>query len=572
MVCRAIGVAAAAALAIAVRFPDAPAGGAVAQATPPTPLDPPRDGAIRFEDRQPASGIDFVLDNGTTPDKPVIDSVLGGVALFDFDGDGRLDVFFTNGAHIPELMKNAPRFWNRLYRNQGDGTFRDVTERAGVKGEGYSIGAAAADFDNDGWTDLYVTGVDRNVLYRNRGDGTFADVTERAGVAGVSGGRKLWSVGAAFLDYDNDGSLDLFVVNYLDWSPANNRVCGAEGRRLSCSPTEYEGLSNLLYRNEGGGRFRDVSDEMGIRAHRGKGMSATVADVDGDGFLDVFVANDRMRNFLFRNTGGRRFVESGIEAGVAFTGDGLPVSGMGADFRDLDGDGLPDVFLTALSGDTFPLFVNAADGFFQAATHKAGLGFPTVVMSGWGTGAYDFDDDGRKDLFSANSHVSENIESYGPQRYRQRNAVFRGLGNGRFATVSEVATGSDRPRAHRGCAFGDLDGDGRVDVVVSAIGEPPEVLRNVSASAGHWLEVRLEGTRSNRDGIGAALTLTGDSGLVQHNHATTAVGYASASDKRVHFGLGSDRTARRLEVRWPSGARQVLENVAADRVLGVREP
>jgi hypothetical protein len=529
---------------------------------------------IRFEDRGPGSGIAFVLDNATTPDKPVIDAVLGGLALLDFDGDGRLDVFFTNGARIPGLVKDDPRFWNRLYRNQGEGTFRDVTEQAGVRGEGYSMGAAAADFDNDGWTDLYVTGVNRNVLYRNRGDGTFADVTREAGVEGLGvNGRKLWSVGAAWLDFDNDGDLDLFVTNYLDWRPENNRVCGLEGRRLSCSPTFYAGLPNLLYRNDGGGRFRDVSDSMGISEHVGRGMSVAVADADGDGFADVFVANDQGRNFLFRNKGGRAFVEHGVETGVAYTEDGVPVSGMGADFRDLDEDGRPDIFLTALSGEAFPLYLNTADGFFVPSTHAAGLGFATVMMSGWGTGAYDFDNDGTRELFIANGHVSENIAAYGSHRYRQPNAVFQGLGGGRFRDATPGSGAAlQRAAAHRGCAFGDLDGDGRVDVVVSAIGEPAEVLYNVTDGAGGWIALALEGTKSNRDGIGAAIKLTAESGRVQYDHVTTAVGYASASDKRVHFGLGKDRAVREIEIRWPSGTRQTLRDVAAGQVLKVKEP
>ena len=531
-------------------------------------------GPIQLEDRQRASGIDFVLDNGTTPDKPIIDGVLGGLAVLDFDNDGRLDVFFTNGARIPGLVKDDPRFWNRLYRNQGDGTFRDVTERAGLRGEGYSMGAAAADFDNDGWTDLYVTGVNGNLLYRNRGDGTFADVTDAAGVAGtLAGGKKLWSVGAAWLDYDNDGDLDLFVANYLDWSPENNRVCGAEGKRLGCSPTYYQGLPNLLYRNEGGGRFTDVSRQTGLGTHVGRGMSVAVADADGDGFLDVFVANDQMRHFLFRNAGGRTFVEIGVEAGVAFTEDGVPISGMGADFRDLDQDGRPDIFVTALSGEPFPLYLNTAEGFFTEATHRAGLGFATIMMSGWGTGAYDLDNDGRKELFSANSHVNENVDFYGHHRYRQPNAVFQGVGDGRFRDVSAQAGAAlQRARAHRGCAFGDLDNDGRVDLIVSVIGEPPEVLYNVTPDSGHWIELQLEGVKSNRDGIGATVKLTGQSGLVQYNHATTAVGYASASDKRVHFGLGPDRIAREIRIRWPSGIEQVLSDVSADQALKVKEP
>ena len=359
------------------------------------------------------------------------------MAVLDFDNDGRLDVFFANGARIPGMAKDDPRFWNRLFHNEGGSAFREVTERAGVRGEGYSMGASVADFDNDGWADLYVTGVNRNVLYHNQGDGTFADVTEQAGVrATTAGGKKLWSVGAAWLDYDNDGDLDLFVVNYLDWSPERNKVCGTEGKRLSCPPTDYQGLPNLLYRNEGAGRFSDVSGSTGIGAHVGKGMSVAVADANGDGFVDVFVANDEMRHFLFRNEGGRGFAETGVEMGVAYTEDGVPVSGMGTDFRDLDQDGRPDIVVTDLSGEPFPLYLNTPEGFFLPSSHAAGLGFATVLMGGWGIGAYDLDDDGYKDLFSANSHVSENVDFYGHHHYRQANAVFRGSASGRFRDVT----------------------------------------------------------------------------------------------------------------------------------------
>jgi hypothetical protein len=529
-------------------------------------------GKIRFDDRQSTSGIAFVLDNGTNPDKPAIESMVGGLALIDFDNDGLLDVFFTNGANIASLVKDDPRYWNRLYRNTGDGTFRDVTEKAGVRGEGYSMGASVGDFDNDGWSDLYVSGVNRNILYRNRRDGSFVDVTAEAGVTGTIEGEKVWAVGAAWLDFDNDGDLDLFVVNYNDWTPENNRLCGLEGRRLSCSPTYYKRLPNLLYRNEGGGKFLDVSVATGVLDHKGYGMSVAVADMDGDGFIDIFVANDQIRQFLFRNVGGRRFVEVAVETGAALTEDGVPFSGMGSEFRDLGHDGRPDIFVTALAGEAFPLYLNTEKGYFVPSAHTVGLGFVTVMMSGWGTGAFDFDNDGSKDIFIANSNVSENIDYYSHYRYRMANVVLQGSLDGRFSNVSAEAGPAMQPtRAHRGAVFGDLDNDGRVDVVVSAIGDPPAVLYNVS-TGGHWLTLRLKGTSSNLDGLGARVKLTGASGRVQYNHATTAVGYNSSSDRRVHFGLGADAVVREIEIRWPSGATQFLKNVAADQFLEVTEP
>jgi enediyne biosynthesis protein E4 len=528
---------------------------------------------IRFENRQKISRVDFVLNNATTAEKPLIDSTLGGLALFDFDNDGFLDIFFTNGARIPSLEKDDAAFYNRLYRNNRDGTFTDVTERAGLWGQGYSMGVAAADFDNDGWTDLYVTGVNRNILYHNNGDGTFTDVTEQAGVPGVDNrGRKLWSVGAAWFDYNNDGLLDLFVTNYLDWSLKTSKVCGDDGKRLSCSPSLYSGLPNLLYRNNGDGTFTEVSGLTGIAEHIGKGMSVAIADFDDDGFMDFFVTNDQARNFLLKNVEGQRFTEIGVEAGVAYSEDGLPLSNMGVDFRDLNDDGRPDLIVTALGGETFPLYLNSGRGLFESSSYPSGLGFQTLRMSGWGVGAYDFDNDGHKDLFTANSHASENADFYGRDHYRQTNALFRNLGNGRFENVtSQAGSALQVAAAHRGCAFGDLNNDGRIDVVVSAIGEPAKVLCNICSSENHWILIQLEGTKSNRDGIGSKIKITSESGEIQHNHATTAVGYASASDKRVHFGLGAARRIREIEIRWPSGHTQLLKDIAADQILMVKE-
>jgi enediyne biosynthesis protein E4 len=537
-----------------------------------TSVWPAESDHIQFENRQPRSGVDFVLDNGTLPDKPMIDGIPGGVALLDYDGDGYLDIFFTNGAHLPDLVKDEDKFSNRLYRNNHDGTFKDVTDRAGVRGEGYSVGAAAADYDNDGHTDLYVTGFNRNFLYHNNGNGTFSDVTEKAKVSGApSTGKKLWGISAAWLDYDNDGKLDLFVTNYLDWSFATSKVCGAPGKRLSCSPTLYKGQPNILYHNNGDGTFSDVSESMGIAQHIGKGMGVAVADYNGDGWMDIFVANDNDRNFLFRNRGGKGFDEVAAESFVAYTDNGVPVSSMGVDFRDWDNHGQPSLIVTALGGETFPLFHNEGDGFFSVDSYKAGIGFSSFRMSGWGTGIQDLDNDGYKDLFTANSHVSENADIEGQQHYRQPNAVFRNLHDGTFRDVSSDSGPAMQVRdAHRGCAFGDLNNDGKIDVVVSAIGGPAELLYNTTGDR-HWILIRTVGTKSNRDGIGTRVRIVGASGFTQYNHVTTAGSYASSNDPRVHFGLGADAAIQEIELRWPSGTVQVLHEVKADQILTVTE-
>lgn len=540
--------------------------GGPAQQRPPAPR---QASTILFE--AVPSGVEFVLNNGTTDEKPMPDSTLGGVAVFDCDNDGLLDIYFTNGARFPDFEKADPSFHNRLYRNLGGRRFEDVTRNAGVAGSGYSMGVAAADYDSDGWTDLYVAGVDRNLLFRNLGSCRFEDATRRAGVGGETAPAKPWSVAAAWLDYDNDGNLDLFVVNYLDWSWDRNRVCGDPGRRLSCSPAHYRGLPNLLYRNRGDATFEDVSGATGIGLHVGKGMSAAAADYDRDGYLDLFVTNDSVRNFLFRNVDGEGFREVGVEAGIAFTGDGIPVSSMGLDFRDLNGDGLPDVTVTALAGETFPLFLNRGDGEFSDETYTSKIGLESFTMSGWSAGAFDFDNDGDKDIFAANSHVSENVELYRSVAYRLPNALFQQRSDGSYVDVAADAGPAMQEAApHRGAAFGDLDNDGRVDAVVSAIGVEAKILFN-ETDAGSWLILDLEGTESNRAGIGARVKITDDSGRVQHNHVSTAVGYASSSDRRVHFGLGASRVVRSVEIQWPSGATQTLQDVDPNQILRVAE-
>ena len=530
---------------------------AAAAAAPPPP-------AIRFREAAAAAGLVFHLSNHPTPQKHLPETVAGGLAIFDYDGDGRPDVYFTNGAALSSLEKESPADWNRLFHNDGGLHFTDVTDRAGVGGVGYSMGAAAGDYDNDGHVDLFVAGVNRNVLYRNRGDGTFEDVTERAGIESGS-----WSVAGGWLDYDGDGRLDLFVVNYVRWSPAFDRFCGDPVRKLRvyCHPRYFDGLPNVLYRNRGDGTFEDVSERSGIARHVGKGMSVAFADYDGDGRLDAYVTNDAVPNFLFRNRGDGTFEETALRAGAALPDRGAPVSSMGVDFRDYDNDGRPDLAMTALAGETFPLFRNEGRGQFREATAASGLAAASARLSGWGVALADFDNDGAKDLFTANAHVNDEIESFEAARYRLPNTVFANRGDGKLADVS-AASGPDLQvaRAHRGLAVADLDGDGRLDVVTSALGGPAELWVNDSPGTNGWLRIELTGTRSNRDGIGAVVRVG-----AQWNLMTSAVGYASSSHAGVHFGLGGAKAAD-VEITWPSGAVQRLPSVPANQVLRVKEP
>ncbi len=528
-------------------------------------LSPPTlaaEGSIRFRDVAAAGGLDYVLENNPTPAKRLIETMAGGVAVLDFDGDGRLDIFFANGAGVPSLRKQSERHWNRLYRNLGGLRFADVTEAAGLQGRGYCTGAAAADYDNDGDADIFVACAGGGGLYRNEAGSAFTEVSAEAGVAGSG-----WAVGGAWLDYDLDGNLDLFVVHYLQWSPEFDVYCGdAEGGvRSYCDPTLFDGLPSRLYRNLGDGSFRDVSGASGILDHVGKGMSAAVADYDLDGYPDIFVTNDKAPNFLFRNLGDGSFEETALFAGVALQDHGKPVSAMGADFRDYDNDGLPDIIFTALAGESFPLFRNTGAGSFRDVTYRSGLSALSRDRSGWGVGLADFDNDGRKDIFTANSHVNDTVEYFEATRYKLENSVFAGAPEGVFRAVPEA--GFRAARAHRGSAVADFDGDGKLDVVATALGERAELYRNVTAAGRHWVQLRLVGTSSNRDGIGASVRI-GD----QVNQMTTSVGYLSSSLGPVHFGLGQNERVPSVEVRWPNGAVQVLTDIAVDRVVRLVEP
>ena len=532
----------------------------------------PPPGAIVFEDIANRAGLHFVADNCPTPNKNLPETMLAGVGLLDYDNDGYLDIYFVNGAAIPSLQKESPKYWNRLFHNNHDGTFTDVTEQAGVKGAGYGIGVAIGDYDNDGWPDIFVANVTKNQLFHNNHNGTFSDVTDKAGVGGASlDGKKMWAVSAGWFDYDNDGRLDLFVSNYCVWEVNKDPFCGPNPSiRAYCHPKNYAPLPNTLYHNNGDGTFTDVSASTGIGNIRGKGMGVAFADYDHDGFTDVFVANDNAPNMLFHNLGGKKFEEVALRKGVAYPDSGAYMSGMGADFRDIDNDGFDDIWATGFEGDTFPLFHNR-NGEFDEITGAAGIAGATRSMSGWANGIFDLDNDGWKDLMAVRGHVVDNIFVMTMRKPEEPNTVFRNLGNRKFQDVSGGA-GADfgKPLAHRGVAFGDLDNDGRVDAVVSVLQDNAQYFHNISRNANHWILLKLVGVKSNRMGLGAQVRITTANG-VQYNHATTSTGYACSSDPRVHFGLGAANVVNEIAITWPSGIHQTLRNVPADQILTVTE-
>jgi hypothetical protein len=510
------------------------------------------------------AGIDFTLRNSPTTQKYLIETMGGGVALFDYNNDGLLDIFLVNGGKLGDPVRlpvnysrRDPAFWNRLYRQNADGTFTDVTAAAGLSdaGNNYGMGVAVGDYNNDGFADLYVTNYGRNTLYRNNGDGTFTDATAAAGV-GVGG----WSASAGFFDYDNDGRLDLFVTRYLDWDISRNILCGTPFHAY-CRPDKFGAVANVLFHNEGGGRFRDVSVESGIAAAKGKALGVAFNDYDGDGFADIFVANDGMEQFLFHNKRNGTFEERALEAGVAFSDDGKLFAGMGVAFADYDNDGRPDIVVTNLALDKYALYRNEGGGQFRYASLTTGLAAQTARSSGWGVGLYDFDNDGWKDLFVAQSHVLDNVEKiHSGLRYLEPPALFRNV----FGKFEKIQLPGTPAVAGRGAAFGDLNNDGYVDVVMPVLGGRPMVFLN-RGGKNHWLMLKLTGVRSNRDGLGAKVKVN-----EQWAYAATAGSYLSANDARVRFGLGSDRQAR-VEILWPSGKKQVLENVPADRIVTVKE-
>jgi len=531
-----------------------------------------------FSDRRERSGIRFRHFGSPTKEKYLIETMGGGVGVFDYNNDGRLDIFLVNGGKIQDPMPAGARvgraeseYFNRLYRNNGDGTFEDVTLEARVSGNhdgNFGMGIATGDFNNDGFVDLYVTNFGRNVLYLNQGNGTFRDVTERAGVA-ASG----WSASAGFFDFDNDGWLDLFVTRYLDWDFSKNVPCGVPFTAY-CSPAKFEPVSNLLYHNNRDGTFSDVSAASGIGKVLSKGLGVAFEDYDQDGFTDICVACDRVPQLLFHNNGHGTFSERALQAGLAFDEDGVVFSGMGVDFGDFNNDGRPDVLITTLAKEMYALYRNEGRGRFSYFTRPSQLGVISMLMSGWGTRFTDFDNDGWKDLFVAQGHVLDNIERIDPQRHYLQAPLLCQNDQGRFVDVSALSGPVfHQALAGRGAAFGDLDNDGDIDIVMGILNDFPLVLyRNSPGSSGHWLLLQLIGTKSNRDGFGARIQIEAASGLKQWGYVTTSGSYLSASDKRVHFGLGVDGLAKSVQILWPSGIKQEMRNVKADQILTVVEP
>jgi hypothetical protein len=522
----------------------------------------------QFHDVAGKSTFSYVTHNGYSARKYFIQPMCGGIAILDYDNDGKPDIFITNGAELPSLKRTSPAYDNCLLHNRGDGTFEDRTAAAGLLGRNldYSFGVAVGDYDNDGHSDLFICNAGRNALYHNNGDGTFIDVTAQSGL-GVKPLNTL-SVDAAWFDYDNDGLLDLVVSNYTTWTPETDIHCMDQGVEKYCSPTQYPSVSNRLYHNLGHGRFEDVTEKAGFGSARGKGMGISIADFNDDGFQDVFIANDTERNFLFINQGDGTFKEEGLLYGVAYNDDGAPVSGMGSDAKDFNNDGTVDIFYNDLAQQIFGLFSNEGGKSFRYSSLNTGLNQLSRHFSGWSAGFIDYDNDGWKDMYSANGDVD-----YIGDNAKQHDTMFRNTGGKTFRDVSANMGADFLPLGfHRGSAFADLNNDGAMDIVVTALNERPRILMNSGTPGNHWLTLDLVGSRSNRDAIGARVRVTTLLGRVLYNHVSVATGFMSSSDKRVHFGLGAEKSAKTIDIRWPSGVVQRLSNVGADRVIRIKEP
>ncbi len=525
-------------------------------------------------------GIQFTAVASHTSRKYLLETMGSGVAMFDYDNDGLLDIFFVNGAPLEDPtpkgtipQKKSSADWNRLYHQRKDGTFEDVTEKAGLKGTGYDMGVAVGDYDNDGYEDLYVTGYGGNHLYHNNGNGTFTDVTVKSGTGGDPTPPNAWYTSAAWVDLDNDGLLDLVVLRYVKWD-FEDVYCGQrrEGYRSYCHPDLFPPIAPLVYHNNGDGTFAEVSQKIGLGIP-GKGLGLAIADYDRDGKIDIAVANDSMPEFLFHNKGDGTFEETGLTAEIAVDGDGRTYAGMGIVFQDFDNDGWPDLLMTNLANQKYALYKNNGDGSFTYDTYAAGLAQMTLLHSGWGIDFLDYDNDGFKDLLIAQGHDLDTVELNYPQvHYKEPMLLAKNMGNGSFVDVSKESGAIFSERwVGRGMAVGDFDNDGRLDAVVTTNGGPAYLLHNETPTTNHWLTLLLIGHKSNRDAIGAWIKLTTAHGS-QYWTVSTTGSYLSARDKRAHFGLGSDSTAQSVEIHWPSGIVQTLKNVAGDRIQVVDEP
>lgn len=519
-----------------------------------------------FVDVAPRSKISYVSKNGFDGHMYFPQTMCGGVAIFDYDNDGRLDILLTNGAHMPDMIKVDLSYNNVLYRNRGDGVFEDVTERAGLGGAklGFSFGVAIGDYDNDGYEDIFIANAGANTLYHNNGDGTFSDVSSNAGLTKPA---DLLSVGAAWFDYDNDSMLDLFVTNYTYWTPRTNIQCAMGQATVYCTPRRYPSVASTLYRNLGNGKFQEVTARSGIGSALGKGMGISIADYNQDGKLDVFVSNDTERNFLFLNKGDGSFEEKGAQMGVAYDDDGNANSSMGSDANDYDNDGRVDVVYNNLKGQIWGLLQNKEDAFQYVST-SSGIRRLSAKYSGWSIGFLDYNNDGWKDLFSANGHFD-----YPGSDTKQHDTLFENENGRAFVDVSEEL-GKDflHQGYQRGAGFGDLNNDGFPDLVVTSLNESPRILMNSADNGNHWILLNLIGTYSARDAIGASVKLITQSGRVLYNRVSISVGLMSSSDKRVHFGLGRETGIKSIEILWPRGTKQVLHNTKADQILTIHEP
>jgi hypothetical protein len=520
-----------------------------------------------FENVAPRSKISYVTNNSFAGRKFFPQPMCGGVAVFDFDNDGRMDIFFTNGARLPDLKKTDPSYFNCLLRQQDGGGFEDVTARAGLTGEAldFNFGVAVGDYDNDGYGDLFLCSIGRNALYHNNRDGTFTDVTAASGIGGKPA--NTLSIAAAWFDYDNDGWLDLVVSNYPRWSPKTDARCMMNDRDYYCDPRRYPSVPHSLYRNLGQGTFADVTEKSGFAAAPGKGMGVSIADFDDDGRLDVFVAHDTEPNALFMNQGNGTFEDQALAVGVAYNENAQVGSSMGSDAKDFNNDGKVDIFYNNLMGQIWQLLRNRGRLFdyYSSLSRIQKLSMP---YSGWSCGFIDYDNDGWKDVYSSNGDV-DMMSARSPQH----DTMFRNVDGKSFVDVStEMGADFLRKGYQRGSAFGDLNNDGALDIVVTSLNEPPRILLNRGGTGHHWLALDLVGHKSARDAVGARIKLTTASGRVLYNHVAISVGFMSSSDPRVHYGLGKETTIKSLEINWPSGIRQVLRNVRADQLLKVDEP